>query len=277
MNTEMIAATGNEQKMVEIRQILASSGIRLITMKDAGLDLDIVGRHLPGRWRSPMTPDWWWTPWEGSREFIPPAGWDMILPMISRTGKSSGLWTNTARRCPMQSKRMNSQDRTEVSESQGRIEVSESQDRTEVSESQGRTEVPDQPGLAAWRGRKKSCRFRDAPGLRREWGAGAAQVSALRLLSCGCVAGRERAHCHRGSGRENPLTAVRNKRIRLRSDLLPSGIRDDLGTDPTGGKEPHQPQGAGIPENPGDSGKRDVVILAVFCLYCVCRIRYQLF
>ena len=42
MNTEMIAATGNEQKMVEIRQILASSGIRLITMKDAGLDLDIV-------------------------------------------------------------------------------------------------------------------------------------------------------------------------------------------------------------------------------------------
>ena len=42
MNTEMIAATGNEQKMVEIRQILASSGLHLITMKEAGLDIEIV-------------------------------------------------------------------------------------------------------------------------------------------------------------------------------------------------------------------------------------------
>ena len=42
MSTEMIAATGNEQKMVEIRQILASSGLHLITMKEAGLDIEIV-------------------------------------------------------------------------------------------------------------------------------------------------------------------------------------------------------------------------------------------
>ena len=38
----MIAATGNPEKMVEIRQILADSDIELVTMKDAGLDLEIV-------------------------------------------------------------------------------------------------------------------------------------------------------------------------------------------------------------------------------------------
>ena len=42
MRREMIAATGNREKMVEIRQILAGSDIDLVTMKDAGLDLDIV-------------------------------------------------------------------------------------------------------------------------------------------------------------------------------------------------------------------------------------------
>ncbi len=38
----MIAATGNLHKMQEIQDILAGSGITLITMKDAGLDIDIV-------------------------------------------------------------------------------------------------------------------------------------------------------------------------------------------------------------------------------------------
>ena len=42
MMRQMIAATGNAEKMVEIRQILAGSGIELETMKDAGLELEIV-------------------------------------------------------------------------------------------------------------------------------------------------------------------------------------------------------------------------------------------
>lgn len=42
MSRQMIAATGNQEKMVEIRQILAGSDIELTTMKDAGLELDIV-------------------------------------------------------------------------------------------------------------------------------------------------------------------------------------------------------------------------------------------
>lgn len=42
MRRTMIAATGNPEKMVEIRQILASSDIDLITMKDAGIDVEIV-------------------------------------------------------------------------------------------------------------------------------------------------------------------------------------------------------------------------------------------
>ena len=41
MKRTIIAATGNEEKMVEIRQILASTDIELITMKQAGLDLEI--------------------------------------------------------------------------------------------------------------------------------------------------------------------------------------------------------------------------------------------
>lgn len=38
----MIAATGNLHKMQEISEILAGSGITLVTMKDAGVDIDIV-------------------------------------------------------------------------------------------------------------------------------------------------------------------------------------------------------------------------------------------
>ena len=42
MKRKMIAATGNAQKMVEIRQILAGFDMELVTMAEAGLDLDIV-------------------------------------------------------------------------------------------------------------------------------------------------------------------------------------------------------------------------------------------
>ncbi len=42
MTQTIIAATGNLHKMREIEEILAGSGITLITMKQAGLDLDII-------------------------------------------------------------------------------------------------------------------------------------------------------------------------------------------------------------------------------------------
>ncbi len=42
MTRTMIAATGNLHKMQEIGEILEGSGITLITMKDAGVDIDIV-------------------------------------------------------------------------------------------------------------------------------------------------------------------------------------------------------------------------------------------
>ncbi len=42
MTKTMIAATGNLHKMQEIGEILKGSGITLITMKDAGIDIDIV-------------------------------------------------------------------------------------------------------------------------------------------------------------------------------------------------------------------------------------------
>ena len=37
----VIVATGNREKMVEIRQIFASTGIELITMKDAGVKVEV--------------------------------------------------------------------------------------------------------------------------------------------------------------------------------------------------------------------------------------------
>ena len=39
---KVIFATGNEGKMREIRQILADSGYEILSMKEAGVDLDIV-------------------------------------------------------------------------------------------------------------------------------------------------------------------------------------------------------------------------------------------
>ena len=42
MKKKLIFATGNEGKMREIREILADCGYEILSMKEAGLDLDIV-------------------------------------------------------------------------------------------------------------------------------------------------------------------------------------------------------------------------------------------
>ena len=46
--TKIIFATGNEGKMREIRDIMADLDVELLSMKEAGIKLDIVedGRHL---------------------------------------------------------------------------------------------------------------------------------------------------------------------------------------------------------------------------------------
>ena len=41
MKKTIIVATGNQEKMVEIRQIFASTDVELITMKEAGIDTDV--------------------------------------------------------------------------------------------------------------------------------------------------------------------------------------------------------------------------------------------
>ena len=41
MKRTIIVATGNQEKMVEIRQIFASTDVELITMKEAGIDTDV--------------------------------------------------------------------------------------------------------------------------------------------------------------------------------------------------------------------------------------------
>ena len=41
MNKQILFATGNEHKMVEIRMILADLGIPVVSMKEAGIDVDV--------------------------------------------------------------------------------------------------------------------------------------------------------------------------------------------------------------------------------------------
>ena len=43
MKRRIIFATGNKDKMKEIRQILTDLGMEIISMKEAGVDIDIVG------------------------------------------------------------------------------------------------------------------------------------------------------------------------------------------------------------------------------------------
>ena len=42
MNKKIIFATGNENKMKEIRMILADLGMPILSMKEAGIDIDII-------------------------------------------------------------------------------------------------------------------------------------------------------------------------------------------------------------------------------------------
>ena len=42
MDKKIIFATGNEGKMREIREILGDIGYELLSLKDAGIDIDIV-------------------------------------------------------------------------------------------------------------------------------------------------------------------------------------------------------------------------------------------
>lgn len=39
---KIIFATGNKNKMIEIRQILQDLGMEILSMKEAGIDIDIV-------------------------------------------------------------------------------------------------------------------------------------------------------------------------------------------------------------------------------------------
>ena len=39
---KIIFATGNKNKMIEIRQILQDLGMEILSMKEAGVDIDIV-------------------------------------------------------------------------------------------------------------------------------------------------------------------------------------------------------------------------------------------
>ena len=42
MKKKLIFATGNEGKMKEVREMLADSGYEILSMKEAGVDLEIV-------------------------------------------------------------------------------------------------------------------------------------------------------------------------------------------------------------------------------------------
>ena len=42
MKNRIIFATGNQDKMKEIRMILADLGMEILSMKEAGIDVDIV-------------------------------------------------------------------------------------------------------------------------------------------------------------------------------------------------------------------------------------------
>jgi len=41
MNNKIIFATGNEGKMKEVRSILADLGVEILSLKEAGIDVDI--------------------------------------------------------------------------------------------------------------------------------------------------------------------------------------------------------------------------------------------
>ena len=42
MTGTIVVATGNADKLIEIRQILSDPGLEIISMKDAGVDVEII-------------------------------------------------------------------------------------------------------------------------------------------------------------------------------------------------------------------------------------------
>lgn len=103
MEHRIIFATSNQGKMREIREILKGLGTEILSMKEAGVQADIVedgdtfeanavikakavweeaGRHCPGRRFGPGGG----RPWAESRAYIPPDIWEKRPPMRSRTG-----------------------------------------------------------------------------------------------------------------------------------------------------------------------------------------------
>ena len=101
MEHRIIFATSNQGKMREIREILKGLGTEILSMKEAGVQADIVedgdtfeanavrqrqsGRR-PAALSWPTIRAWRWTPWAESRAYIPPDIWEKRPPMRSRTG-----------------------------------------------------------------------------------------------------------------------------------------------------------------------------------------------
>jgi transposase len=98
MEQKIIFATGNQGKMREIRAILSDLGLPVLSMKEAGVSLDItedgtsfaenarikaraVWEHTGGQ----MIPVWQWIISAASRAFILRGIWERIPPMRLKT------------------------------------------------------------------------------------------------------------------------------------------------------------------------------------------------
>ena len=88
MEHRIIFATSNQGKMREIREILKGLGTEILSMKEAGVQADIVedGDTFEANAVWPTIRAWRWTPWAESRAYIPPDIWEKRPPMRSRTG-----------------------------------------------------------------------------------------------------------------------------------------------------------------------------------------------
>ena len=95
----IIFATGNAGKMVEVREILAGVDAEVLSMKEAGIKADIVedgstfeenalikARAIHAQCGCLVLAD------DSGLAFIPPALWEKIPPMRSRTRRSSTVW-----------------------------------------------------------------------------------------------------------------------------------------------------------------------------------------
>ena len=102
MEHRIIFATSNQGKMREIREILKGLGTEILSMKEAGVQADIVedGDTFEANAVIKAKAVWEeaggivladdsgleWTPWAESRAYIPPDIWEKRPPMRSRTG-----------------------------------------------------------------------------------------------------------------------------------------------------------------------------------------------